>query len=169
MQRRSGRLLAAAAVLALVADQVSKAAIRSNFALGDSVPLIKGVINLTYVRNVGAAFGLFPGRLAVFIVIALGVIAGVAWVWWRLRPTSAWVTVALGLVAGGAAGNLIDRVVAGRVTDFFDLGWFPVFNVADMALDIGVAILLVWMLFSDDDALTGPVDEDIGTGPEALS
>ncbi len=153
MQRRSGVLLAGTALLVLLVDQASKVAVRANLSLGESVPLLDGVLNLTYVRNVGAAFGLFPGRLPFFIAVALGVLGGIAWVWWVLRPSSRWVTVALGLVAGGATGNLIDRLAAGWVTDFFDVGWWPVFNVADIALDIGVVILLVWILFSGDDAL----------------
>ncbi|MCE5192085.1 MAG: signal peptidase II [Actinomycetia bacterium] len=170
MPRRLGALLAGTAALVLVIDQVSKAAVRANFLLGDSVPLIKGFIDLTYVRNAGAAFGLFPGRLPVFIAISVGVLGGIAWVWWRLKPQSAWIAVAMGLVAGGATGNLVDRVVAGRVTDFFDLGWFPVFNIADMALDIGVAILFVWILFSSDESIIGAVSGDADdSGPEAVS
>ncbi|TDB38993.1 MAG: signal peptidase II [Actinobacteria bacterium] len=160
MQRRSGVLLAGTALAVLIVDQVSKAAVRANFSLGDSTPLLKGVLDLTYVRNVGAAFGLFPGRLPFFVFMAFVVLGGIAWVWWRLRPESRWVAVALGLVAGGATGNLVDRIVAGWVTDFFDLGWWPVFNVADMALDVGVAILLVWILFSNDDALVTVKPED---------
>ncbi len=170
MQRRYGALLAGTAAAALVIDQVSKAVVRANMQLGDSVPLIKGIINLTYVRNVGAAFGLFPGRLPIFIAISLGVLAGIAWVWWRLKPQNTWIAIALGLVAGGATGNLIDRVIAGRVTDFFDLGWFPVFNVADMALDVGVAILLVWILFSNGETVAEIAEEGTDdSGPEAAS
>lgn len=170
MPRRFGALLAGTAALVLVVDQVSKAVVRANFLLGDSVPLIKGVIDLTYVRNVGAAFGLFPGRLPVFIAISVGVLGGIAWVWWRLKPQSVWIAVAIGLVAGGSTGNLIDRLVAGRVTDFFDLGWFPVFNIADMALDIGVAILLVWILFSSDESIVGVGNGDTDdSGPETVS
>ncbi|MDO8949675.1 MAG: signal peptidase II [Actinomycetota bacterium] len=135
----------------LVADQVTKALVRANLPVGSSVPFLGKFMSLTHVRNTGAAFGLFPGRLPVFIAISVLVLAGIAWVWWRLKPRSTWVVIALGLVAGGATGNLIDRVITGRVTDFFDLGWFAVFNVADIALDVGVAVLLVWLLFAGDE------------------
>ncbi|PKQ21373.1 MAG: signal peptidase II [Actinobacteria bacterium HGW-Actinobacteria-6] len=169
MQRRSGAFLAGTALLVVAVDQISKAAIRANFSLGESVPLIKGVINLTYVRNMGAAFGLFPGKLPVFIAISIGVLGGIAWVWWRIKPQSRWVALALGLVAGGATGNLIDRIVAGRVTDFFDVGWWPVFNIADMALDIGVAILLFWLLFSGDEFFEEAGEDATEPEPEATS
>jgi len=152
----------------LIADQVTKALVRAKLAVGASVPLVDGFMDLTHVRNTGAAFGLFPGRLPVFIGISTLVLCGIAWVWWRMKPQSTWAVLALGLVAGGATGNLIDRVVAGRVTDFFDVGWWPVFNVADISLDVGVAILLVWLLFSsevgDTDSLPAPTDE----GTEAI-
>lgn len=146
----------------LIADQVTKALVRAKLAVGASVPLIDGFMDLTHVRNSGAAFGLFPGRMPVFIGIATLVLAGIAWVWWRMKPQSTWAVLALGLVAGGATGNLIDRIMAGRVTDFFDVGWWPVFNVADIALDVGVAVLLVWLLFSSEtnDADTAPVEAD---------
>lgn len=134
----------------LIADQVTKALVRAKLAVGASVPLIDGFMDLTHVRNTGAAFGLFPGRMPVFIGIATLVLVGIGWVWWRFKPRSTWAVLALGLVAGGATGNLIDRVTVGRVTDFFDVGWWPVFNVADIALDVGVAVLLVWLLFSKE-------------------
>jgi signal peptidase II len=151
----------------LIADQVTKALVRGNLAVGASVPFIDGFMSLTHVRNTGAAFGLFPGRMPVFIAIAMLVLGGIAWVWWRLKPRSAWVVVALGLVAGGATGNLIDRVLAGRVTDFFDVGWWPVFNIADIALDVGVVVLLVWLLFTGDESGADALPEESAEGQEA--
>jgi signal peptidase II len=151
----------------LIADQVTKALVRGSLAVGASVPFIDGFMSLTHVRNTGAAFGLFPGRMPVFIAIAMLVLGGIAWVWWRLKPRSAWVVVALGLVAGGATGNLIDRVLAGRVTDFFDVGWWPVFNIADIALDVGVAVLLVWLLFTGDESGADALPEESAEGQEA--
>lgn len=146
----------------LIADQVTKALIRAKLAVGASVPLIDGFMDLTHVRNTGAAFGLFPGRIPVFVGISTLVLAGIVWVWWRMKPRSTWAVLALGLIAGGAMGNLIDRITAGRVTDFFDVGWWPVFNVADIALDVGVAVLLVWLLFSREmnEAGSTPVEVD---------
>lgn len=168
MRRRSGLLLALTSLAVLVADQVSKAMVRSGLEVGESIPLIDGIISLTHVRNAGAAFGLFPGKLPLFITVSAVVLGGIAWVWWKLKPEGRWITVALGLVAGGAMGNMIDRVVAGRVTDFFDLGWFPVFNVADVSLDVGVLILIVWLMFSPDAFPAESAEEDVvDTTPEA--
>lgn len=150
-----GRLFLAVAIGTLVLDQVSKALVRASLVPGESRMLIPGVLNLTFVNNVGAAFGLFPGRQPVFMSTSLLVLFVIAAYWRRAHPREWPVVVALGLVCAGALGNLIDRAVLGRVTDFFEFGFvqFPVFNVADMAILTGVAILALWILF-------GPQPED---------
>lgn len=138
----------------LAADQLTKYLVRSSFVPGDSVPLIEGVFHLTYVRNAGAAFGVFPGRQSVFMLVSLLVIGAIAAYWRRSRP-SAWpVVVALSLITSGAVGNLIDRALLGKVTDFFHAVFidFPVFNVADSAISVGVGILIWWLLFVPEDA-----------------
>jgi signal peptidase II len=160
--RRPTGLFAATAIVVVVFDQVTKALIRANLDPGESIPLIDGIVDLTHVRNTGAAFGLLPGNLTLFIVVALAVLGLVGWVWWRLRPTSRSFSAALGLVAGGAVGNLIDRVLLGRVTDFVDFGWFPVFNAADVALDLGVAIIVWRILFGTvDEREPSVVEEEV--------
>jgi signal peptidase II len=125
--------------------------------------VVSHVLNITYVRNVGAAFGLFPGRQPVFMATSLAVLFVIAAFWRRARPTEWPVAVALGLVAAGALGNLIDRAVLGRVTDFFEFGFvqFPVFNVADMAIVFGVGILALWILF-------GPQPEEPAEEPAEM-
>lgn len=162
MTRGREVIFGVALVGVLIADQVTKALVRAKLTVGASVPFIDGFMDLTHVRNTGAAFGLFPGGVPVFVGISTVVLAGIVWVWWRIKPRSTWAVLALGLVAGGALGNLIDRVTAGRVTDFFDVGWWPVFNVADIALDVGVTLLLVWLLFSREmnEADPAPVEVD---------
>lgn len=130
----------------LAADQLSKALVRASFDVGESVPVVEGALWLTRVQNAGAAFGVLTGQRWVFVAIGLGVLAGVAWALARLRPLHWVARAALALVAGGALGNLIDRVAFGTVTDFIDLGWFPVFNLADVALDVGVAAIVLWLL-----------------------
>lgn len=130
----------------LAADQLSKALVRASFDVGQSVPVVEGALWLTRVQNAGAAFGVLAGQRWAFVAIGCAVLAGVAWALVRLHPLH-WVPrAALALVAGGALGNLIDRVAFGTVTDFIDLGWFPVFNLADVALDVGVAGIVVWLL-----------------------
>lgn len=142
--------IVALAVLAI--DQVTKSLVRASLHIGESVQILRGVFYLTFVRNEGAAFGLMPGRQPLFVVVTLLVLSAIVVFWWRIRPESWLVVISLGLVFGGAIGNLIDRVAFGKVTDFFDASFlrFPVFNVADSAVVVGTAILIVWLLFSPE-------------------
>jgi len=143
------RGLAFAAIVAAVVaiDQATKAAVRASMDVYEQIPVIDGVLWLTHIENTGAAFGMLRGRQWFLIATAVAMLAVVAYVVLTVRLESGWARTALALVSGGAIGNLIDRVGAGAVTDFFDLGWFPVFNVADIALDAGVAILAGVLLF----------------------
>ncbi|MCL4079084.1 MAG: signal peptidase II [Anaerosomatales bacterium] len=156
MSSRPALRFVATAGAVLAVDQASKAAVRHWLPLGASVPVIDGALDLTHVRNTGAAFGLFPGAMAWFMLSAVIVLAGIAFVWWRHAPRDPWTVVALGLIAGGAAGNLIDRAFLGGVTDFFDVRVWPVFNVADVGLDIGVAIVVIRLLFGGEREGGGP-------------
>lgn len=132
------------AALAVVLDQVSKAWARTALA-GGPAPLVPGVLDLSLVMNTGAAFSIGSGSTWVFVILALVICAGAAvWVV-RVRQMPASVAAALGAVAGGGIGNLIDRVVARQVTDFLATTFidFPVFNVADIFVTCGVVIALV--------------------------
>lgn len=147
------------AALAVVLDQVSKAWARTALA-GGPAPLVPGVLDLSLVMNTGAAFSLGEGRQWLFVLLALVICIGAcAWVV-REREMPASVAAALGAVAGGGVGNLIDRVAAGQVTDFFATAFidFPVFNVADIFVTCGVviALVLVWRWdASRDEAESG--------------
>lgn len=146
--RRSVIMFWLFAVGTLLVDQISKAIVRVQMVPGESVALIDGVFHLTYVRNAGAAFGLFPGQQSVFM-LTTGIVLFVIGAYWRRARPDAWpIVTALGLISGGSVGNLIDRAFLGRVTDFFDatLIDFPVFNIADCGIVIGVGILIVWLL-----------------------
>lgn len=147
---RPNWLLLTVALTALLADQVSKAAVRGSIVPMDSRPLIPGFLYLTHVRNPGAAFGMIPGGRWLFVATSLAVLLGVAVYWFRSSPDR-FMGFALGLVTGGAVGNLFDRVSAGLVTDFFDVRVIPVFNVADAAIFCGVVLLLWRLLFESDD------------------
>jgi len=130
--------------ITLGADQLTKHLIASRCLPGESLPLIPSVLHLTYVQNTGAAFGLFKGQRALFLLLSLLVIAWVIREFLlrrsALTPSLMW---GYALVLGGAAGNLIDRLRLGYVVDFIDLKVWPVFNVGDSAITIGVA-LLIW-------------------------
>jgi signal peptidase II len=137
----------------LAADQITKSIVRARMIPGESIPLLQDVFHLTYVRNSGAAFGLFPGRQPVFMLTTAVVMLVIAAYWRRSRPTAWPIVVALGLICAGALGNLLDRLLSGRVTDFFDFTLidFPVFNVADSGIVIGVGILIAWLLLVPED------------------
>jgi len=160
-----GRLFLAVAIGTLVLDQVSKAVVRASLVPGESITLVRGVLNLTFVNNVGAAFGLFPGRQPVFMATSLLVLFVIAAYWRRAHPREWPLVLALGLVCAGALGNLIDRAMLGKVTDFFEFGFvqFPVFNVADMAILTGVGILALWILFGPQPEVEAPAERPSDT------
>lgn len=128
------------AAVTVAADQAVKALVRRTIDRGDAVDLILG-IKLVNVRNSGIAFGIFSGGGVVLVVFALAALTAllIFFVRHQDRPL---VWLPTGLLIGGAAGNLIDRVREGSVTDFIDLPAWPAFNVADMAITFGVLTLL---------------------------
>ncbi len=142
-------LLACVAALAILADQVSKAYVVRHLGLHESwapVSALEQVFRFTHVHNTGAAFGLFPQGGAVFLVIAV-IVSAVILYYYRQVPSGGWlIRLALGLQLGGALGNVIDRVRLGYVVDFLDAWRWPVFNVADSCIVIGVGLLMLLML-----------------------
>ena len=134
---------AAAAVVAL--DQVTKALVRGSLVPGKPVTLIPHVMDLSLVYNTGAAFSMGEGKGLLFVLVAAGIALGCAVLAWREDDVPVPLVVTLGCVAGGGVGNAIDRVVAGKVTDFFATTFmdFAVFNVADIFITCGVIIALV--------------------------
>lgn len=141
------------ALLVLALDQASKAAVQQ-FLIdrgSSSVPLFGGLVRLTYVENWGSAFGLFQNQTLFFIVIGVLVIGGIL-IGQRFIPAHrTTLAICLGMQLGGASGNLLDRVRFGHVFDFVDLTWWPVFNVADSAIVVGVLILVYHLLTSPAD------------------
>lgn len=145
-------------VVVVLLDQLSKAWIAR--ALGPASDdhdrsLIGSAIRLVYVENRGAAFGLWQGRGGALTVLAVVVLAGVVWYGLRAGGRSGWLAVGVGLIAGGAIGNLLDRVRLGYVVDFVAVGWWPRFNVADSAISLGVVCVLVHALREDARERTG--------------
>jgi signal peptidase II len=139
----SGRAAARAAALTIAvvaADQASKALIRANVDLGSSDGVFPGV-EIVHVRNRGVAFGLFAD--GGFVLVAIGVASVVALLaFFAIHSRRPLVWLPTGLLLGGAAGNLIDRLRQGFVTDFIDLPFWPAFNLADTCITIGVLSLL---------------------------
>ncbi|MDH3328923.1 MAG: signal peptidase II [Desulfobulbaceae bacterium] len=151
---RFGALIA----LVVLCDQASKLWIVRHFSLFETLPLLPGFFNLTYLTNTGAAFGFLAGQPALwrhvfFIGVALVAFFVIVILYLRLRQESFFYELSLGLIAGGALGNLIDRFRLGSVVDFLDVyigrHHWPAFNVADSAITVGVTIFLVYSFFFD--------------------
>ena len=155
-------LLLAGAIVAL--DQVTKIVALGHLQLGVPVPIIDGLLSLTLVLNPGLAFGLlgtipptWRWVVAALSLVALAVLVRVAL---RVLPTGGWPSrLAIGLIFGGAVGNLIDRARFGAVVDFVDVYWrewhWPAFNVADSAITVGVALLALRLM---SERSTSPPD-----------
>jgi signal peptidase II len=122
-------------------DQITKWLIILNFSLGERLTVFQPWLHFTYVTNTGAAFGIFPGRAWFFVAFSFIIIAGIVFYNCFYRPALN-MRITTALITGGAAGNLIDRLFRSEVVDFIDLGWWPVFNVADSAIFCGAAGLL---------------------------
>ena len=162
-----GLLFLALAVLVVLLDQSTKRLAEDRLK-GRSVPLpvVGDFLRFTYVENRGAAFGLLQDQTAFFVLVGL-VVIGVIAASYRYLPRSGFrLHLALGLQLGGAIGNLIDRVQHVYVVDFVDFGyhsnWWPVFNVADSAIVIGVALLALNALSPDRAGESVPVKDARG-------
>lgn len=145
--------LAGVSMLVVALDQLSKFLILKTMAINESLPLLPKFLYFTYTQNPGSAFGFMAGmdslvRIPFFIVATLGA-TGIVYMYQRMLPHDRWMTrIALGLVWGGALGNLVDRLLYGKVVDFIevrfeDYQWFPyIFNFADSCITIGLGYLL---------------------------
>ena len=160
------------ALAIIVLDQITKALILGSADIADPslIPdgyrfaeVIPGVLDLTMVRNTGVSFGLFGGGEARWPLTLFAVVVSGALGVWALRTQRRTLITAIGLVMGGALGNVIDRIRFGYVVDFIDFsgtGVFPwVFNVADSAITIGVVLLIIDSLVSDKPAKVGAAVE----------
>jgi signal peptidase II len=155
------RIFLAALSVSLPLDQLTKYWITSNFYYHETVPIIPGFFDLTYVRNPGGAFsffarGSFGQRMLFFIGTGILAIGLLIVFYRRLEPQARLSALALGSILGGAVGNLIDRVAYGEVIDFLDFhlsGYtWPTFNLADSFIVVGVAILMLEIFFDREDA-----------------
>ena len=145
------RLAALVALAVVLADQATKALVERTLVLHETIP-VTPFFALSYVRNTGAAFGVLAAapvgvRLPLFLAVTVVATAAVLSYLRRTPADQRWRVAALGAILGGALGNLLDRVRYGEVVDFLDLHWgglhWPAFNVADAAITVGVAIVLL--------------------------
>ena len=134
---------AAISALLVAADQLTKSLVVAAFLPGESVWIARPLLHLTYVQNTGAAFGLLKGQQLLFLVMSAVVIGWIARELLIHQAMAARVLWGCALILGGAVGNVIDRLRLGHVIDFIGVGIWPLFNVADSAITIGVGLLLL--------------------------
>src|SRR5215213_6474686 len=143
MTRRTGLLFSLAlALVVFVVDQSIKSVIEGSMRVGESITLIPGFLSLTYIQNDGGAFGILGGSQMVLLVGSAVAVVVVLWMLLSGRPTKP-TMVGCGLILGGAAGNLLDRLTAGEVTDYIHFSFWYIFNAADAAIVAGVWLLLL--------------------------
>jgi signal peptidase II len=160
-RRLSHGLFLGGMVFCLVIDQVSKAWVVANlppYRPTNVIPWLAPILSFTFVENTGVAFGLFPSLGPLFMWLSMLVVAGILAFRRSIPASDVWVHLSLGLVTGGAIGNVIDRVARGYVVDFLDVNFWPlatwpVFNLADSAIVVGVAVLMVDSLLAERERL----------------
>lgn len=136
-------------LVSVLVDYSSKNFIRANYALGESREILGSLLRFTYWENSGAAFGMLQGATPYLALVSVGCVILAVLIAPKMTGYGTWVLIALGLVAGGAFGNLIDRVKFGGVTDFISIKFFaPLFNVADTAIVFGAILMGIFFLFA---------------------
>lgn len=160
------KLVTSLLVSIVLLDQAAKIAVDRIIPLNHSIPVIENLLNLTYIRNTGAAFGIFAGgnpplRRALLIGFSVVAIGFVILLVRQLPPDEKGLIVALSFILGGALGNLIDRVFYGEVIDFLDFYWskyhWPAFNFADSFITVGVMLTLYRLIWvKGEDPFAGP-------------
>lgn len=147
-----------------VCDQLSKSWIVQTLGpvpLVKSLPLLGDWLSLVYSHNMGVAFGLFQNMASVLTVVSLLISFGALYVYIVYLPNHLWsVQVSIGLILGGALGNIADRITLGYVVDFIQVGWWPIFNIADSAITVGAVILAFYLLFAPEEELEPPNPQD---------
>ena len=136
----------------LAIDIATKIMVTRYFSVGISVSIIEGVLDFTYVRNPGAAFGIFRDNTIVLAVFSVIILIGIAAAMIKFKPKNELVRIAVCMIGAGAVGNLIDRIRLGYVVDFIDVDFFnfPVFNVADCFVCIGAFMLAMYILIAKE-------------------
>jgi signal peptidase II len=138
------------AIAVTILDQVAKWFVQGHMELGESIPLISHVFHLTYIMNPGAAFGILEYQHTFFLGIVVILFAAYLIMRRRIPKNPVYFPIGIGMVLGGALGNAIDRVRYQGVVDFFDFRVWPIFNVADIAICVGMALIL-WYFWRHSD------------------
>lgn len=135
----------------VILDQVTKMIVVNSMELYESIPLIENVFSFTYIHNYGAAWGVLSNHRWVFILVTAAALIVMPIILYKYRKLHFMFGLSLSLIIGGAFGNMIDRVVLGYVVDFLEVTFidFPVFNVADICVVCGAAMMFIYIAFID--------------------
>lgn len=146
----------------IILDQITKFSVRHSMYIGESIPLIKDVIHLTYVQNRGGAFSILTGQGFILTVVPLAAVIFAVW-YMEKHINEHWsLFLSLCLIASGGVGNLIDRVFFGFVTDMIDFRFFPVFNIADIAVCVGAGFLILYTMYYSDNEEHNKSEQRLG-------
>lgn len=140
----------AIAAIVFAADLAIKKVVSSVLDPAQSIPIIKGLFNITYVQNTGVAFGLFPNQRLALVMIGIVVCAAVLFYFSKAKKGDILLQIAFAIIFGGSLGNLFDRVFYGFVIDYIDITFFSVFNFADIAINAGVLLILFDIFFKGE-------------------
>ncbi len=138
-------------IAGLILDQLLKYWIRTNMTLGQSIPVISGIFHITYIENPGAAFGILSNHRILFLLLTAVIVFIMLYLYYTLQNKKSLAACSLGLIISGAAGNFIDRFLRGTVTDMFDFQIWPVFNIADICICVGIAMLCYILIFKGEE------------------
>ena len=134
----------------LIIDQITKFAVRSRMEIGETLPVFRGVLDFTYVQNRGAAFSLFQNSQLITVILpVITMVAGVIFLLHLRKKKEKLAELGVLLIISGGIGTLLDRTVMGFVTAMISVGSFPVFNVADICVTVGCAVLILWVIIGD--------------------
>ncbi len=142
------RILLLTIIAVVIADQITKFAVKGTLRIGESWPA-EGFIRITHGTNTGTAFGLLPNQTLFLIFASIIAIGFLIYFYRAYALPHPILRLAIGLQLGGAFGNLFDRVAFGAVTDFIDVGWWPIFNIADSSICVGMGTLITVLLLFD--------------------
>ena len=147
----------------LILDQLTKWIVIENLAVNESWPAT-GFLRFTHAWNTGTAFSLFQGQGDILTWVSLAAVGVLTWIYRSIDNPSWVLRIAFGMQFGGATGNIIDRFRLGHVTDFFDVGPWPIFNIADSSIVVGIVLMIFYFLFLDDSEKS-KIDSSVDATP----
>ena len=135
----------------LIAAQAVNHLVRTTMVQGQSIPIIENIFHITYIENPGAAFGILANQRMLFLILTAVIVGVMIYLYCSLSNKKSLTAISLGIVVSGAIGNFIDRFMQGTVTDFLDFRIWPIFNIADIAICVGLALICYFIIIKGED------------------